>query len=53
MPISQLLLPEFDNEMKTARITLERVPFEKKGFAHAKSMPLPRGGRQVGSVCQG
>jgi hypothetical protein len=43
MPISELLLPEFDNEMKITRITLERVPFEKKGFApHAKSMPLDK-----------
>jgi hypothetical protein len=43
MPISELLLPEFDQEMKTTRTTLERVPFEKKGFApHAKSMPLDK-----------
>jgi DinB family len=41
MPISELLLPEFDQEMKTTRITLERVPFDKPDFApHAKSMPL-------------
>jgi hypothetical protein len=41
MPISDLLLPEFDQEMKTTRITLERVPFDKQDFApHAKSMPL-------------
>lgn len=43
MSISQLLLPEFDQEMKTTRITLERVPFDKKGFVpHAKSMPLDK-----------
>jgi hypothetical protein len=43
MPISELLLPEFDHEMKVTRITLERVPFEKIGFApHAKSMPLDK-----------
>jgi len=43
MPISELLLPEFDQEMKTTRITLERVPFDKKGFApHPKSMPLDK-----------
>ncbi len=43
MPISELLLPEFDHEMKTTRITLERVPFDKKGFApHPKSMPLDK-----------
>jgi len=41
MPISDLLLPEFDQEMKTTRITLERVPFDKQDFApHTKSMPL-------------
>jgi len=41
VPISELLLPEFDAEMKTTRITLERVPFDKQDFApHAKSMPL-------------
>ncbi|HYA23545.1 MAG TPA: DinB family protein [Terriglobales bacterium] len=41
MPISDLLLPEFDEEMKVTRTTLERVPFEKQDFApHAKSMLL-------------
>lgn len=41
MPISELLLPEFDQEMKTTRITLERVPFDKQDFApHPRSMPL-------------
>ena len=41
MSISELLLPEFDQEMKTTRITLERVPFDKENFApHSKSMPL-------------
>jgi uncharacterized damage-inducible protein DinB len=39
--ISELLQPEFDEEMKTTRTTLERVPFEKQDYApHAKSMPL-------------
>ncbi len=43
MSISELLLLEFDHEMKTTRITLERVPFDKKGFApHPKSMPLDK-----------
>jgi hypothetical protein len=43
MSISELLLPEFDHEMKTTRIMLERVPFDKKGFApHPKSMPLDK-----------
>ncbi len=41
MPISELLLPEFDEEMKKTRTTLERVPVDKKEFApHAKSMPM-------------
>lgn len=43
MSISELLLPEFDAEMKTTRITLERVPFDKQGYApHTKSMPLDK-----------
>lgn len=41
MSISELLLPEFDQEMKVTRTMLERVPFDKNDFApHAKSMPL-------------
>jgi uncharacterized damage-inducible protein DinB len=41
MPISELLLPEFDEEMKKTRKTLERVPVDRKDFApHPKSMPL-------------
>jgi uncharacterized damage-inducible protein DinB len=41
MPISELLLAEFDEEMKKTRTTLERVPADKKEFApHPKSMPL-------------
>jgi len=43
MPISTLLLPEYDAEMKTTRILLERVPFDKTGYTpHAKSMPLDK-----------
>lgn len=41
MPISQLLLLEFDEEMKKTHTMLERVPEDKKDFApHPKSMPL-------------
>ena len=41
MPISELLLPELDQEMKITRTTLERVPADKPDFApHSKSMPL-------------
>ena len=43
MAISELLLPEFDAEMKTTRTMLERVPFDKSGFApHVKSMTLEK-----------
>jgi len=43
MNTSELLLSEFDEEMKTTRTTLERVPFDKKDFApHPKSMPLDK-----------
>src|SRR5271157_2782857 len=41
MPINELLLTEFDEEMKKTRTMLERVPVDKKDFApHPKSMPL-------------
>jgi uncharacterized damage-inducible protein DinB len=41
MSISKLLVPEFDEEMKKTRATLERVPADKPEFApHPKSMPL-------------
>jgi len=41
MAINELLLSEFDEEIKKTRIMLERVPEDKKDFApHAKSMPL-------------
>jgi uncharacterized damage-inducible protein DinB len=43
VPISDLLLLEFDAEMAKTRRTLERVPTTKGTFApHAKSMPLQR-----------
>lgn len=41
MPLNELLLPEFDAEVKTTRTMLERVPEDKKDFApHPKSMRL-------------
>jgi uncharacterized damage-inducible protein DinB len=41
MALNDLLLVEFNEEMKKTRTTLERVPVDKKDFApHAKSMPL-------------
>src|SRR5580765_6549084 len=43
MIVSELLLLEFDDEMKKTRSTLERVPADKGDFApHPKSMPLGR-----------
>jgi uncharacterized damage-inducible protein DinB len=43
MPINELLLLEFDEEVKKTRTMLERVPENKKDFApHPKSMPLGR-----------
>lgn len=41
MAISKSLLPEFDNEMKNTRRTLERVPDEKFTWKpHDKSFPM-------------
>ena len=41
MPINDLLLTEFDEEIKKTRTMLERVPEGKKDFVpHPKSMPL-------------
>jgi uncharacterized damage-inducible protein DinB len=40
MSIRELLLPEFEQEMKTTRVTLQRVPKLPDFAPHAKSMPL-------------
>jgi uncharacterized damage-inducible protein DinB len=40
MSISSLLLPEFDQEMRVTRQTLERVPVKADFAPHPKSMPL-------------
>ena len=41
--INELLLAEFDEEIKNTRTTLERVPADKPEFApHPRSMPLGR-----------
>jgi len=41
MSVSELLLIEFDEEMKRTRRTLERIPVEKRDFApHPRSTPL-------------
>ena len=38
--ISELLLPEFDSEIRKTRTILERVPNQADFAPHAKSMPL-------------
>ena len=41
MPISKMILPEFDHEMANTRKTLERVPDDKLAWKpHEKSMSL-------------
>jgi uncharacterized damage-inducible protein DinB len=41
MSVNELLLIEFDEEMKKTRRTLERIPAEKRDFApHPRSTPL-------------
>src|SRR5256885_13626983 len=43
MKISELFLAEFDQEMASARKTLERIPEDKLSWKpHEKSMPLDR-----------
>ena len=43
MPISQALLPEFDQEMQNTRKLLERVPEGRNNYKpHQKSMELGR-----------
>src|SRR5579872_7312124 len=50
MPISQMLLPEFDQEMANTRKVLERFPESKNEYTpHEKSMPL---GRLAGHIAQ-
>lgn len=50
MAISEALLPEFDQEMASARQALERIPEDKLGWKpHEKSMTL---GRLAGHVAE-
>jgi uncharacterized damage-inducible protein DinB len=42
MTIAELLLPEFDEEMKKTRVTLARVPAKPDFSPHPRSMPLGR-----------
>jgi uncharacterized damage-inducible protein DinB len=51
MSIAETMLPEFDNEMKTTRTLLERVPEANADWApHVKSMPLGRLATHVGEL---
>src|SRR6266481_4640015 len=50
MRLSEVFLPEFDQEMTTARKTLERIPEDKLTWKpHEKSMPL---GRLAGHIAE-
>jgi uncharacterized damage-inducible protein DinB len=52
MSISDLLLSEFDEEVKKTRATLERVPAGKADFLpHPKSMSLGRLAPHVAELC--
>jgi uncharacterized damage-inducible protein DinB len=43
MTIAEILLQDFDHEMKGTRTTLERIPADKPDFkCHDKSMPMGR-----------
>jgi uncharacterized damage-inducible protein DinB len=51
MPLSDLLLPEFDTEMKKTRVTLERVPDDQPDFKpHEKSMALRKLANHTGEM---
>jgi uncharacterized damage-inducible protein DinB len=51
MPIAEMLLPEFDQEMKSTRKLLECVPDGKFDFKpHEKSMPLGQLAAHVGQM---
>ena len=53
MAISKSLLPEFDNEMKNTRKTLERVPDEKFAWKpHDKSFPMGGAGGASGELAE-
>lgn len=50
MPISAMMLPEFDHEMANTRKVLERVPEDKSAFKpHAKSMAM---GQLAGHIAE-
>lgn len=49
--INELLLSEFDEEVKKTRATLERVPMKPEYKPHAKSMPLGKLAPHVAELC--
>lgn len=49
--INELLLSEFDEELKKTRATLERVPMKPEYKPHAKSMPLGKLAPHVAELC--
>jgi uncharacterized damage-inducible protein DinB len=49
--ISEMLLPEFDEEVKKTRATLERVPMKSDFKPHARSMPLGKLAPHVAELC--
>lgn len=51
MPIAQALLPEFDHEMRSTRVVLERIPEERTGFRpHPKSWTLGELGAHLANL---
>jgi uncharacterized damage-inducible protein DinB len=51
MALSEMLLPEFDQEMANTRKTLERVPVDKLGWKpHEKSMTMGRLATHVAEI---
>jgi uncharacterized damage-inducible protein DinB len=52
MTIAEILLQDFDTEMKNTRVTLERIPDDKSDFKpHDKSMPFGRLAAHVSRLC--
>ena len=53
MTIAEILLQDFDQEMKGTRTTLERVPEGNPDFkCHNKSMPMGKLAVHVGTLCR-
>jgi uncharacterized damage-inducible protein DinB len=52
MTIAEILLLDFDTEMRNTRVTLERIPEDKPDFKpHDKSMPFGRLAAHVAGLC--